>query len=470
MTTAAAPILALETPVETPRRRRLLGGKDIWALADQVLISGSNFVTMVLAARGLHPEAFGAFTLVYSALLFANVLQSTLITQPHNVIGAARTGADYVRYTTSTAIVQLGMTLLCVLAAAGIAGSAIFLKSPATSLLVALVPVILTWQLQEFVRRVLYTEARFAAAFINDMVSYGMQMILIAALLWRDGLLTGGGVEATDAMGDAPKIMYCLAITSGAAAVLGIWQLRKSLGRQIDRAAFGENWRFGRWLAGAEILQWCSSLNVYLYIAAALFGTAASGELKAAQVLFGPARVLAFQLTNILPMKFSRTLATGGNAALHRRVKSVYAWFAPLTGSYCIIVAIFAGPLMKLMYGPDYAGHKAILSLYAACAFAQYLELVLSAAMTAKRQTQWAFISYVYSAAVAVVAAYPLLWALGVEGAVVGMILTSTVVVAVFCHAYQRNILQPAKAAQDERTRSFEPAMNDEAVCQEAAR
>src|ERR1700759_1411207 len=117
MTTAAAPILALETPVETPRRRRRLLGKDIWALADQVLISGSNFVTMVLAARGLHPEAFGAFTLVYSALLFPNVLQSTLITQPPNVIGAARTGADYVRYTTSTAITQLGMTLFCVVVA-----------------------------------------------------------------------------------------------------------------------------------------------------------------------------------------------------------------------------------------------------------------------------------------------------------------------------------------------------------------
>ena len=108
MTTATATQpLAYETPKLEPRQRSSLLGKDVWALGDQVLISGTNFVTMVLAARGLHPAAFGAFTLVYSALLFANILQSTLVTQAHNVMGAARSGSDYIRYTTSTAVSQL---------------------------------------------------------------------------------------------------------------------------------------------------------------------------------------------------------------------------------------------------------------------------------------------------------------------------------------------------------------------------
>src|SRR4051812_33542354 len=63
-----------------------------WGLFDQVLISATNFVTMVLTARALKPNSaeFGEFSLIYSALLFANVLQSTLITQPHNVLAATR--------------------------------------------------------------------------------------------------------------------------------------------------------------------------------------------------------------------------------------------------------------------------------------------------------------------------------------------------------------------------------------------
>ena len=64
---------------------RLLG-KAPWAVADQLLISATNFATMVLLARGLSQEAFGSFTLIYSVLLFANSLQSGLITKPHNKV------------------------------------------------------------------------------------------------------------------------------------------------------------------------------------------------------------------------------------------------------------------------------------------------------------------------------------------------------------------------------------------------
>src|SRR5678815_3258175 len=97
--------IALDAASSRPRAwapaitRRL--GKNLWALADQVLISGANFVTMLLAFRGMGEARFGEFTLIYTALLFANMMQSALITQPHNVLGATRKGLDYIRYTTS---------------------------------------------------------------------------------------------------------------------------------------------------------------------------------------------------------------------------------------------------------------------------------------------------------------------------------------------------------------------------------
>lgn len=77
---------------------RLLG-KSPWAVADQLLISATNFATMVLLARGLSQEAFGSFTLIYSVLLFANSLQSGLITLPHNILDTARHGEDYTAVT-----------------------------------------------------------------------------------------------------------------------------------------------------------------------------------------------------------------------------------------------------------------------------------------------------------------------------------------------------------------------------------
>ena len=66
--------------------------RSIWGLADQLLISFTNFATMILVAQGLHDAGkFGIFTLVYSAMLFANILQFALVTQPHNVLGSLAT-------------------------------------------------------------------------------------------------------------------------------------------------------------------------------------------------------------------------------------------------------------------------------------------------------------------------------------------------------------------------------------------
>ena len=50
-------------------------------------------------------------------------------------------------------------------------------------MLMAIVPSIVAWQLQEFVRRVMYTEGRFAAAFWNDVVSYGGQLLVVVRVV-----------------------------------------------------------------------------------------------------------------------------------------------------------------------------------------------------------------------------------------------------------------------------------------------
>ena len=84
----------------------LLGGRSLWGLADQLLVSFTNFATMILVARGLHDAGkFGVFTLVYSAMLFANILQFALVTQPHNVLGQTRSGDDYRVYTATTGLI-----------------------------------------------------------------------------------------------------------------------------------------------------------------------------------------------------------------------------------------------------------------------------------------------------------------------------------------------------------------------------
>src|SRR6266496_1882232 len=100
-TTQDLTIATLETEAPAPSRAGRFGwllGRNAWALADQVLMSGTNFATAALTLRALAMDGeagkreFGTFSTMYATLLLINILQSTLITQPHNVLGVTREG------------------------------------------------------------------------------------------------------------------------------------------------------------------------------------------------------------------------------------------------------------------------------------------------------------------------------------------------------------------------------------------
>jgi O-antigen/teichoic acid export membrane protein len=408
-----------------PRRGRLFG-KNIWAMGDQILISGTNFLTTVLIARALLPSVFGTFTLVYSALLLANIFQSTLITQAHNVLGANRTGEPYRRYTANTGLAQLLLLGIETAIAVIVTAVAALKGSPNTSLLIWVAPAIIAWQLQEFIRRVLYTECRFAAAFWNDVISYGVQTILVA-FLWHSKQLTGASA------------MFALTITSAAGVILGVWQIHKSLEWKFDASILFENWTFGKWLIGGELVQWFASLQLYLFLAAYMLGTHATGELKAAQTIFGPTRVFSFYLGTVLPIRFARALAKDGSRAVDDLLLHSAIRVLPLLGIYCLLIALFPKLLMQLMFGHDYAGTPSVLSLYSVYAFMTYAQTLLVSVLTAKRLTHAIFLGNVYGTVITLAMSYWIISYFKVSGAPIAIGISSLIITAYLWHAYQKS-------------------------------
>ncbi len=429
---AAAAAAAAAAPSPPPRWARLAGklaGRNAWALGDQVLISGANFLTVVLPKRAMSAEEFGAFSLVYSVLLLANIVQSTLLTQPHNVLAATRRGDDYRRYTASTGLAQLVLASLEAAAMLGVAVLAYARHSPLAPMLLAMVPSIVAWQLQEFGRRVLYTEGRFAAAFWNDAVSYGGQTLAVV------GLYAAEVATGADWL-NGPTALYALAATSAAAAAMGAWQIRRSLGRAFDAAVVWENWVFGRWLLGGEMLQWVSSLQMYMWLTADLLGVAAAGDLRLAQTLFGPMRIFTFYLGNVLPIRFARELGAGGPAGVHRLFVKACGQVLPLLAGYCLAVVVFRGPLIRLASGGKFAGPTSVLSLYALYTFVSYLPVLLASVLTAKRMTWPVFMGNVFGAVLALPVGSYLIHHLREPGAPVAMGICSALMTVYFVRAY----------------------------------
>jgi O-antigen/teichoic acid export membrane protein len=305
-------------------------------------------------------------------------------------------------------------------------------------MLVALVPAIVFWQLQEFIRRVLYTEGRYTGAFFNDVISYGGQAAVLAVLFaakhyrgWRF---------------DGAVALYVLAATSAAAVMLGLWQLRHSIARQLDRKAFAENWHFGKWLLGGELMQWCSSIHMQVWWAALLLGAWASADLRAAQILFGPTRVIAFFLCTVLPIRFARALHEHGPAAMHAQLRRVMVWLVPMAGSYCLLLVLFPRPLLHLVYGPGYAAGEAakVLMLYSLNAFLGYMQMVIAAGLTASRRTRSMFAGNAIGCVVALALSPVFIKLFGASGAIVSMIATTLVTTLMFVIAYRNRTRQAA--------------------------
>src|SRR5258708_26936586 len=60
-----------------------------FALADQGLISGSNFVISILLARWLVPEQYGAYAVAFGIFILLTVLYQSLLLEPMAVFGGS---------------------------------------------------------------------------------------------------------------------------------------------------------------------------------------------------------------------------------------------------------------------------------------------------------------------------------------------------------------------------------------------
>ncbi|MGE5595880.1 MAG: polysaccharide biosynthesis C-terminal domain-containing protein [Hyphomicrobiales bacterium] len=420
MTTSAPAIGARRSLLRLPlARSRLRAGGLV--LADQGLISASNFATTVIAARGLDPSAFGVFALAYVVLVSLIAVTFGLVTQPHNVLGAGSKPREYRRLTSTALILQLAATGVFAVAV-GAAGVIPGLADG--SVVASLVVALAAWQVQDFLRRILITEARYRAVLLSDVVSYGPQPFIFF-WLWRSSELT------------PTTAIVAVAVTSAAGVIAGLGAAGGWLRYRIDRPVLGELLRLGRWFAGGQVLYVLSN-HGYLALTAVLASTAATGSLRAALTIFGPLNVLFIAFDSVLPASYARALQRDDEAALALLVRETFLSTVGPVAAYCAAAALLAGPLLSMVFGAGDDGAGAALLLLAAQAFVSYLSRILLAAVRARGQSREVFGAYAWSVGLSLPLGAVLTFAWGATGAALAMLAGACVVLVHTHHEYRR--------------------------------
>ena len=154
-----------------------------WALVDQAMVSGVNFLTGIMTARFLGLKEFGTFTLVWAVVLFFHGLQLAIIVNPMMTIGPKQSSDKLLQYYGAVFTQQIAFCVLGVIFIflGSFSMSAMFPHLQILEIVPALIVVTVAFQSQDFLRKYLFTRQRGHLAFINDGISYIGQLLL---LLW----------------------------------------------------------------------------------------------------------------------------------------------------------------------------------------------------------------------------------------------------------------------------------------------
>jgi len=239
--------LSLQQKLSPERISRLFLGKaaqeGYLAAIDQGTISLSNFLATILLARSASPTEVGVYGVGFTALRLVRSVQEGMTIQPMNVIGAGMDEEEFRRYATGTSLLQIIMALLS--AAIVAVGGRVLIATGndvAGPTLFALWFVFLWWQLQEYIRRMMYTRGKVFNAVVNTFLA---NVVRLALMIWWHRLDKLDGIASLDAIGWG----------SLAAMLPGIWFTRRYWERSwlSLRQTWQRNWGFGKWVMGGTL-------------------------------------------------------------------------------------------------------------------------------------------------------------------------------------------------------------------------
>lgn len=387
------------------------------AAVDQGVISASNFLATIILARSITPTELGVYGVGFIALRLVRSLQEGLVVQPMNVYGAGMDEHSFRRYATSSSVLQISLAASSSLVAA-ISGWLLTALGNDTAgpALFSLWFAFLWWQLQEYIRRMLYTRGMVFSAVVNTVFANAFRIFL---LLWwaKQGKLTG--ILGLDA----------IAWGSLVALLPGLWATRSYWVRDFPnlKQTWIRNWGLGRWLLGSSLANWVA-VEFYPVLTAGMISFAAAGAYRALQNLVAPIHLLLRATDTFLTPRAARLYELNGQTAMRRTLRLIYLISGiPILGVLAIAI-LFPTPLLRLLYGETYLAYSssmALMGLFYALLYAYY---PLQTAFKAARLTRPIFLANLG----AIAAMFTIgIWAIlrwGVAGTIAGQTLNALIV------------------------------------------
>ena len=386
--------------------RNLAGGSFVksgsLAIADQAVVSGTNFATSILLGWSGKTE-LGIYYLALSTLVFFRGVQEQLITAPYVVYAQRRSGTAAEVYAGSALVHHLALGAL----STAVVGAMLFAgigPAPMKSVWILLLGIAPLYLLRDFVRQMLFAQLNLRMAFALDVLVAVVQLGLMLPLAMQ-GLLS---VELT---------WLSIAFACGAAALLWAVAKPETFRGSASSAKIHarENWSFAKW---ALLTQVIGSSTPYLmpWMVAGMQGAGETGMLGACTTLVGLSNMFLMGVGNFLSPKAARAFASGGISALQKVLWQRGTLCATALGLASLLAFTIGGRIAGIVYGPDFSDCGVIMGLLSLAALANSLGMTAGnglCSMDRPRANLWADLGTLVISLTAMLVLIPLLGTLG---------------------------------------------------------
>jgi O-antigen/teichoic acid export membrane protein len=399
-----------------------------FSLADQAVVSATNFLTGVILARATSKEELGLYMLGFTLILLMLDLQTSLVATPYMVYSPRLKGKAHALYTGSTLIHQL---TFCLIAMLGVACSAVAVTHGIGPrglgpVLWALVLVITLIMLREHARRVSFARLRLKTAFLFDMfIAIGQISGLV--ILARFHLLS------------ASRAYWVIGAVCGIGVAGWLWFDRGFYDPRMSEslADFKKNWMLGKWVFASGLV-WAVSMNLYPWFLAAFHGTASAGVWGACLGVVSVGNPALLGIQNLVGPKIAHSYVAAGSKALRRLVLRITVAICLPVSVLCLALIVWGGRLVTLLYGRQYAGDNLVVAILALIILVAVPSFSFSRALFAIERADLDFQVSLAALLVMVTTGFWLVRAFGVLGAACGLLATNFIVAAVRAVAFLR--------------------------------
>jgi O-antigen/teichoic acid export membrane protein len=381
----------------------------LWSLVEQGFLSLANFGMAVFLARELPKERWGAFSLGFALLLFAQGFQRALVSIPVATMARDRELlAKSLRFwrRLQTRITWSATALLAAAAGVTLAVSKTSSLGEALAVAALLVPGYFSL---EFWRRMLIQCRDIKAAAAIASAAF-LAVALTVALLH---LLGGGALAAAAGL----SACYLLA---GAACRVRSQALLPEVQEHVDWS--GEVAKFGRWstLSHVAFSGYNTAIQLILSLVA---GPAAMGSFAAIRNLTQPINTLIGAVDNLDKPRAARAFAADGFFGLFASLWRTFSTLGLIGGAYLLFCSCTGGYLVQLAYHGRYGHAWNEIWMWCLIAFAMMAVQPLESGLYVAQRTDALFTNRVVSALIGLCAALLAIPVWGVMGALLGLAL-----------------------------------------------